>query len=206
LKDRRRPRPDEERFVASTTLGGVRSRWPLALGLVAVVVSACSGTSGPGSAVSVEGKRVHIALPAGPNPSKSAKMVCAPEAQADLANVLGVSPVSPLTPTWVDHLYSCRYVYADGVMVLSVKELFNRTQTTAYFNMLGAQLGRTGSLNGLGQGAFTTTAGDVVVRKDYKVLLVDISRLPTQFGVPQTSSADVAITVADIIMGCWSGA
>lgn len=47
--------------------------------------------------------------------------------------------------------------------------------------------------------------GDVVVRKDWKVLLVDISGLPSQFGVPPTSSTDVGYTVADIILGCWEG-
>jgi hypothetical protein len=132
-------------------------------------------------------------------------MVCAREAQKELANVLGRAPVMVSAPTWVDHLYTCRYVYTDGEFVLSVKELFNKAQTTAYYTMLGTHLGRTGSLNGLGQGAYTTTNGDAVVRKDYKVLLVDISGLPAQFGVPPTSRSDVAVTITDIIMGCWSG-
>ncbi len=184
----------------------MRSRSPIAVALVAFVVSACGSTSATGPTPRIEGTRGHIALPAGPNPSVSAKMVCAKEAQRELANTLGVSTAAPITPTWVDHLYSCRYVYANGAIALSVKEVSNRAQTTAYFDMLGQQLGRTGALNGLGQGAFTTTNGDVVVRKDYKVLLVDVSGLPPQFGVPPTSSADVAVTVADIIMGCWSGA
>jgi hypothetical protein len=146
-----------------------------------------------------------VALPAGPNPSTSAKMVCAHEAQKELANVLGLSPVSVSAPTWVDHLYSCRYAYPDGAFALSVKELFNKAQTTAYFTTLGTHMGRTGSLTGLGQGAFTTTDGDAVVRKDYKVLLIDISGLPAQFGVPATSRSDIAVTIADVIMGCWSG-
>jgi hypothetical protein len=170
------------------------------------MASACGTTAVHGSAPPIGATPVHIALPAGPNPSVSAKMVCASEAQKDLANVLGVSPVSVSPATWVDHLYSCRYMFANGVMVLAVKELSNRSQTTAYYDMLGMQLGRTGPLTGLGQGAYSTTNGDVVVRKDYKVLLVDISGLPAQFGVPSTSSADIAITVADVIMGCWSGA
>ncbi len=119
--------------------------------------------------------------------------------------MLGVKTAAPLSPTWVDHLYSCRYVYANGSMVLSVKELSNASETTAYFEGLGSQLGNTGPLTGLGQGAFTTRNGSVVARKDYKVLLVDVSGLPAQFGVPATSSADVAISVADTIMGCWSG-
>ena len=58
---------------------------------------------------------------------------------------------------------------------------------------------------GLGQGAFRTSGGDVVVRKDWKVLLVDVSALPSQFGVPSTSATDVAYTVADVVLGCWDG-
>jgi hypothetical protein len=45
----------------------------------------------------------------------------------------------------------------------------------------------------------------VVVRKDWKVLVVDSSGLPAQFGVPPTSSGDVAVTVGDVILGCWAG-
>ena len=109
------------------------------------------------------------------------------------------------TPTWTRHLYSCRYGYPRGSFVLSVKELSSWTQTYAYFHMLGGQLGDVGPLANLGQGAFTTHDGSVVVRKDWKVLLVDISGLPAQFGVPATRAADVAVTVADVILGCWSG-
>jgi hypothetical protein len=45
----------------------------------------------------------------------------------------------------------------------------------------------------------------MVVRKDWKVLNVDISGLPAQFGNPATSRGDVAVTVADLILACWSG-
>jgi hypothetical protein len=45
----------------------------------------------------------------------------------------------------------------------------------------------------------------VVVRKDWKVLLVNIAGLPAQFAVPPTNRADVAVTVADVILGCWDG-
>ena len=68
-----------------------------------------------------------------------------------------------------------------------------------------SQLGNSGNINGLGQGAFQAGNGDVVVRKDWKVLLVDIKGLPAQFGVPPTPSDDVAVTVADVILGCWAG-
>ena len=58
----------------------------------------------------------------------------------------------------------------------------------------------------LGQGAFTTKNLSAVVRKDYKVLTVDISKLPAHFGVPPDSRADVALNTAATIMGCWTGA
>jgi hypothetical protein len=45
----------------------------------------------------------------------------------------------------------------------------------------------------------------MVVRKDWKVLLVDVADLPAQFGQPPTSSGDAAVSVADVILGCWSG-
>ena len=143
-------------------------------------------------------------LPAGDTRQPIAKQVCQQEAQADIASALG-EKATVSTPTWVDHLYSCRYSYPAGSMVLSVKELSSWAQTFAYFKVSASQMGNTRSLANLGQGAFQTTDGSVVVRKDWKILLVDISGLPAQFGVPPTSSGDVAVTVGDVILGCWAG-
>jgi len=42
--------------------------------------------------------------------------------------------------------------------------------------------------------------------EDCKVLLVDISGLPAQFGSPPYTRADIAVKVAPTIMGCWTGA
>lgn len=131
-------------------------------------------------------------------------MVCSTKAEQELAGPLGVQGVVS-TPSWTDHTYSCRYAYPDGSFALSVKELSSWAETYAYYAMLGRTLGDTGKANGLGQAAFVTANGSLVVRKDWKVLLVDISGLPPRFGVPATSAADVAYTVADVIMGCWAG-
>lgn len=143
-------------------------------------------------------------LPAGKNPSVIAKMVCQKEAQEKINEVLGVE-ADVLTPTWTGHLYSCVYKYPNGSFVMSVKELSSWAQTLAYFHGLQKTLGDTGSLGNLGQGAFTTKDGSVVVRKDWKILYVAIAGLPSEFGRPPTSSADVAYTVADLILGCWDG-
>ncbi len=131
-------------------------------------------------------------------------MVCAVKAQREIDEVLGVS-ARVSDRSWVGHLYSCRYLYDKGSFALSVKELSSWRQTVAYFHSLGAELGDKGALGNLGQGAFTTRDGSVVVRKDWKVLLVDIADLPPEFGKPPTGSTEVAFTVADLILGCWNG-
>jgi hypothetical protein len=148
----------------------------------------------------------HIAEPAGPTPSASAQMVCAPEAQKELTTALGVSATMVTTPTWTDHVYSCRYVYPNGVMVISVKELPGAAETTAYFNSLHAQQGESEGLKGVAQGAFVTGNGSLVLRKDYKVLVVDTSGLPAPFGSGFKTRGQVAVGVGLTVLGCWTGA
>jgi hypothetical protein len=125
-------------------------------------------------------------------------------AQNEMATDLGVKAVVE-DRAWVGHRYSCSYVFSNGTIRLSVQELSSWAQTFAYYHGLGRRLGDTGYLGNLGQGAFRAGNGDVVVRKDWKVLLVDITGLPSQFGVPPTSASAVAYTVADIILACWAG-
>jgi hypothetical protein len=148
----------------------------------------------------------HVAKPAGATPSESAVMICAPEAQKDVAKFLGQATTAVTAPTWVDHVYSCRYAYANAAITLSVKELSNKSQTTAFFSSLAAQLGVRQRLKDLGQGAFVTSNGSLVLRKDYKVLLVDTWGVPRAFGVPPQPKKDIAIGVALTILGCWTGA
>ena len=64
-------------------------------------------------------------------------------------------------------------------------------------------MGDTGTVPYVGQGAFHTTNGSVVVRKDSKVLLVNVTGLPAQFGEPPTTSGNVALTVAEVILASW---
>ena len=131
--------------------------------------------------------------------------MCQEEARAEIASALG-EKATVSDPDLGRPPVLVRYGYSSGSMVLSVKELSSWAQTFAYFKSLGT-LHRQCPLHwpDLGQGAFQTTNGSVVVRKDWKVLLVDIAGLPAQFGVPPTSSGDVAVTVSDVILGCWAG-
>jgi hypothetical protein len=182
-------------------------RLPVVVGIVALAgfFAAGCGSSASTAGSGANAKTLAVPLPAGKSPSLIAEMVCRPKAQSEIAAALGVASARVSPPTWVDHLYSCGYEYADGVMTLSVKELSSWAQTLAYFRGLERQFGKVRSLANLGQGAFIENDGSVVVRKDWKVLIVDITGLPDQFGVPPTSSGEVAVTVADVILGCWDG-
>jgi len=173
--------------------------------LVAGLCLLLAGCSSSGAASALTATQTsRRPLPAGSKPSEIARMVCAREAQRDIAETLGVR-ASVSTPTWVGHAYSCRYRYPSGAFVLTVKELSSWPQTLAYFTAIGRQQGRTATVANLGQGAFQTDNGSTIVRKDWKILTVDISGLPAQFGKPPTSRGDVAVTIADLILACWAG-
>jgi hypothetical protein len=198
---------------AAARLGRIRAPYVAAAFVVVVGVavtlafvlgggSASTSTPRPTGAARVR----HVAEPAGPNPSESAQMVCSPEAQNDLASALGVASTAVTQPTWVDHVYACRYVYTDGTMALSVKELSSNAETTAYFNSLAAQLGVSRRLPGVAQGAFVTGNGSLVLRKDYKVLYVDTSGLPEPFGSGFRTRDQAAVGVGVTLLGCWTGA
>jgi hypothetical protein len=170
-------------------------------------MASCGGSTPATPAGNAQSATVHAAQPVRAAPSAAAKMICAHETQTELAAVLGVHPTQPVVPAWADHLYSCRYTYRDAFMVLSVKELSSQAQTDGYFTSLAHRLGQTGRPQPLDRGAFFTTRNSsVVVRKDYKVLLVNISGLPARFGAPPYTRADIAIKVAATIMDCWTGA
>ena len=145
---------------------------------------------------------------AGPTPSVSAKMVCEAEARRDIAATLGVKATRVTKPTWVvkDHLYSCTYVYPRGQVVLFVKEFSDEQATTAYYDSVLKHFGTIQPLKGLGQGAWTLKNKDIVARKDYKVLLVDVRGIAPPFGPSRMTRTDVALNVAAAIMSCWSGA
>jgi hypothetical protein len=167
------------------------------LAVLAVVL----GIAGCGS---VNASSAESPKPAGKSPSAIARMVCAEEAAGEIAQVVGAK-ASVTAPTWADHLYSCGYLYREGTMVLSVKELSSWTQTYAYFDKLAETLHKTAPVKGLGQGAFVVSDGSVVVRKDWKILLVDISGLHGTVGSPPSSRDTVALDAAAVILGCWSG-
>ena len=173
-----------------------RPRW---LTSVVVIVVGVTMSTLPAQTAMAEAPQ-----PAGLRPSSIAKEVCQQKARNLISDVLG-ERATVSSPSWRGHLYSCAYQYAEGDMVLSVKELSNWRQTYSYFDGLGKTLHKTMPIFQLGQGAFRVGNGSVVVRKDWKVLLVDVGGLPPQFGNPPSDPAGVALSVAAVILGCWHG-
>jgi hypothetical protein len=183
--------------------------------LIVLGLAACGGSSSSSSSPTTTGQSktgattapAHVAKPVSNKPSISAQMICGPEAIKDIyESATGVKTVSTLKPTWIDHVYACDYVYPAGaVMHLSVKEFANSDETTAYFDSLATKLDKKQDIKSFGQPAFQTQDGSIVVRKDFKVLTVDVSKLPGQFGVPVAPRGDVAINVGAALMGCWTG-
>jgi len=186
----------------------MRRMIPVAVSLAAIVMFGACGGGGSTSTPPGGTQPVQPAVtykPATATPSASAKMICEQEAITEINSAIGVSVTRVTTPTWVNHNYSCTYVYPNGRIVLSVKELANWNDTTAYFNSLATQYGKRQTINGLAQGAFVAPNDDVVVRKDYKVLLVNVQGIQQNF-VPASTRADVAENIAATIMSCWTGA
>jgi len=182
------------------------ARAALVAALVALV--AASGGCSPSQAASGHTTGTGTAAQASAAadaPSQSAKMICQPEVADEIASALGVQPSKPPTPTWANQLYSCRYTYPTGVMVLSIKELPDDATTGTYYTAAQNSLPSHTPVQVLGQDGFVGPDGSTYVRKDFKVLHVDVSKLPDSFGQPPTSRADAAFTVAAVIMSCWTG-
>jgi hypothetical protein len=127
-----------------------------------------------------------------------------PEAADDIEQAIGVPTSQPPTFTWSDSLLTCPYHYQSGTLVLLVKELPDLAAADAYLAAARTADGPAQNLPGIGQAAFSVADGSVYVRKDLTVLHVDVRGLPATFGQPPYSRARIAVTVAGVIMACWT--
>ena len=97
---------------------------PLSISL-GVLLAACgssgSSSSAPTTVPSGPTTTVHVAEQAKNTPSVSAKMICEAEAVNDIyEQATGVKTIAPFHPTWIDHIYSCDYVYPGGAKMTLV--------------------------------------------------------------------------------------
>lgn len=138
-------------------------------------------------------------------PSAATKMICTAETETDIVTVLGLTATPASASSWTDHVYTCTYSLPMGSLVLSVKQSADPAAAKAYFAELRPTLGKTDTLQGLGEGSYGTSAGKVVLVKDNGTLTVDATNLPSVFGAYQAKRADFAYQIASDILACWTG-
>ncbi|OKI28878.1 hypothetical protein [Streptomyces sp. CB03911] len=170
--------------------------------LLALAAAACAAPPAPGPAAAAPpGARTSAAADLGPSPASL--MVCAGSVPTQLSGAFGTDPATPPAGTWAQHLYTCTYAYAEGTLLITVKELADRATAAAHFDGLRGSAGPVTPLTGLGDAAYTQADGSTVVLRDSSVLAADVHRLPERFGRPPRSRSNVSVTVATTVMICW---
>jgi hypothetical protein len=178
----------------------------LAIGaLCATALAGCGSSPSATSTTTTTAART-ATFTYGPTPSVSARMICRQETIEEIGHeAVGVPTISAPRATWSHHRYTCTYRYANATMVLYVQALPTLSATRAFMAGLARTQGEAQTVANVGQGSFETTNGSAVSRKDNKVLVVDVSRLPPTFGRPPVTRADIALSVTDVIFACWRG-
>jgi len=187
---------------------------PASLLALLVLVAGCgatlpaSGSPGPSPGRSDVGAAAASGSSAGSPPGMppaSAAMICDADITSKVGEVLGLAGPPSTERHWSGGVYTCDYLLPMGRMSLQVTILAGAGQARAMFDAdrartLGAQ-----PLAGLGERAYGTEDGRVLVLKDTQILVVDTTRLPQVFGANGQRRTDLAYEVASDVMGCWTG-
>ena len=139
------------------------------------------------------------------DPEPLARLFCNRRAHGEIGTSLGVAPEHVTEGRLARHVYSCRYVFPDGAIALSVRGFPDAAAAKRSFRALETRLGHRPEHPMLGEGldAFLTTDGSMIVRKGPDVLDVDVTGLPSPFGAPPQARSVVALAVAVTIIGHW---
>ena len=166
----------------STNMGR-HQRPAAAIAAVVAALAAVAGCGGePAPVGPPPGQAPAAAVPDAPSPQ--AEMVCQPEAQQDIQDLIGVVPTKVGPIQYTNHTTTCRYAYADGSFTLVVEDLPNDITTTRTYEALAGKLGRTTSFDLPDAQGYSTSEGSVVLRRDTKVMLVDVTGLPAHVRRP----------------------
>ena len=136
-------------------------------------------------------------------PSATAAMICGGDVVDDVTRALSLTAPPATGSTWADQLFTCDYALPMGSLELAVKESPDPAAAARYFEERQAELGDTTPARGLGERAFSTPTGTVVVIKDAMTLTVDATALPEVFGDNGQRRSAFAYEVASIVLGCW---
>jgi len=174
--------------------------WRTGLLVVPLLLAGCaSADATPGGASAASASAADQA-----QPSDTAAMVCGDDVVGDVSRALALAAPPATHSTWEDQLFTCEYSLPMGPLVLSVKQSSDPVAAGEYFDGRQTELAGTAAL-GLGERAFTTPTGTVVVVKDAMTLTVDATSLPEEFGDNGQRRGAFAYEVASIVLGCWTG-
>jgi hypothetical protein len=178
--------------------------WCAGLLAVPLLLAGCAAASSDTGAAAAPSSPAPSGT-SGDAPSPTAAMICGDEVVGDVTAALSLSSRPATQATWTDHVYTCRYSLPTGPLVLAVKESPDRASAADYFGGQQQQLGETTAISGLGERAYQTATGTVVVLKDALTLVVDATALPEVVGDNGQRREALADQVASIVMGCWTG-
>lgn len=117
---------------------------------------------------------------------------------------MGFEHTVPLTPSWVDHNYSCDYVYEGGTMRLWVGGEFSSVdETTAYFDSLAETVGGRTFLENVGEDAYSTTTGTRSFARTTRCSWSMCPGCPSASVNQSAAAARIATAVALAVLGCW---
>jgi hypothetical protein len=138
-------------------------------------------------------------------PPASAAMICDADIKSKVREALSLAGPPSTEWRWSNGVYTCDYHLPMGRMSLQVTVLAGARQARTLFNADRARTLGALPLAGLGERAFGTKDGTVLVLKDNQILVVDTTRLPQEFGANGQRRTDLAYEVASDVMGCWTG-
>ena len=218
------PHPTRARTTTPTTPPAGTLAGPLAAVLVAaaLLMTGCaatgqaeSPTSPAGTATTATPAPARTSTPArttaapaaaaGAGPTATALMVCGSDISTKITQILRLDRPASTHSTFTAGRFTCTYDLPVGPLVLAVQQSPTKAQADTYFRTLRPTLGLTEDQPGLGEHAYSTPTGTIVVIKDNQTLTVDATALPAVFGTQDQKRTDLAYEVASDVLGCWTG-
>jgi hypothetical protein len=171
--------------------------WPLTVAIAVGVLAGCASPattpvtpvppavhSGAGMAMS----DLATGSPAPGRPTPTAALICGDEIKGKVQQVLKLRAPAPTNSCFADDLFTCRYTLPQGTMRLSVRHSATKTAALAYLRTRRSAVKAGEATPGLGERAYSTGTGIVLVIKDNETLEVDTTALPKVFGTEARSA------------------
>ena len=185
---------------------------PALVGLVALMAGCAATPGAPGATDGTTAPAVRSAAAAAEaaqydanTPPEAAQMICSDEIRGEVADALGLTSNPSPTSAWADHVYTCDYALPMGRLMLAVSVSPSTAAARGQLATLRRQAGADTQEAGLGQQAYSASAGTVLAVKDNMVLRVDATGMPDDLGATHEHRLDLARVIAAGVFNCWTG-